>query len=131
MPENQVLKKVIAAIKYEFNLKQVDVAAKIGVNETYLSNVINGKSPLSEVFLGKLCSAFPVNKDYISSGLGEIFLSKSVIQTNENGDNINGQSVTVNKTETDKLLDALNTCHELLRKKDEQIDRLLTLLEKK
>lgn len=57
-------------------------------------------------------------------------MKPSIFQNNQNGDNINGQSVTVNKTETDKLLEALNACHELLRKKDEQIDRLLTLLER-
>ena len=46
-----------------------------------------------------------------------------VVQQNQSGDNINGHSVTVNKTETDSFI-------ELLKKKDEQIDRLLSIIEK-
>lgn len=51
-------------------------------------------------------------------------LNNHITQTNQNGDNINSHNVTVNKTEVVQLI-------ELLKKKDEQIDRLLTLLEKK
>lgn len=132
MIDNQVIKKVISAIKFKFEYKQADIAKKMGVNNTYFSSVINGRETISEVFLDKLCSAFSINKAYITKGEGDIFLSPSIVQNNKNGDNINGHSVKVEgKTETEKFLDAIKECHELLRKKDEQIDRLLTLLEKK
>ena len=36
----------------------------------------------------------------------------------------------MNKSETEKLLEALDKCHELLKKKDEQIDKLLNMLSK-
>lgn len=51
-------------------------------------------------------------------------------QINENGDNIKGENVTVNKSETDKLIDALSQEQAIARKSQEQIDRLIALLEK-
>lgn len=79
-----------------------------------------------------ILSAFPnLNKVWLLTGEGNM-LNPSIIQNNQNGDNINGNSVRIEqKTDIEKLLDTIKECHELLRKKDEQIDRLLTLLEKK
>ena len=57
-------------------------------------------------------------------------LNPSVVQNNQNGDNIHGQSVTVNKTETDYIA-IIKMQSEQLSKSQEQIDRLLTLLERK
>lgn len=132
MYDIQVIKKVVAAIKFKFDLKQAEMAKEMGVNKTYFSSVINGNEIISELFLDKLCTAFGVNKDYIAKGEGEIFSSPSIIQKNEKGDNINGHSVKVEQqNNVEKLIDTIKECHELLRKKDEQIDRLLTLLENK
>lgn len=73
MAVNQVLKNIISAIKFKYQLKQVDVAEKIGVKNTYLSDLINGRSPVSELFTDKLVSAFSVNREYLNTGQGEIF----------------------------------------------------------
>lgn len=80
--------------------------------------------------LGDIRRAFPdLNTDWLLTGEGEM-LRPSAIQTNQNGDNIHGQTITVNKSETEKFLEALATCHEIIRKKDEQIDKLLNMLNK-
>ena len=73
---------------------------------------------------------FPeLNTDWLLTGEGEM-LNPSIIQNNRNGDNNYGHSVKVEKTtDIDKLLNTISDCHSLLQKKDEQIDRLLTLLE--
>ena len=53
----------------------------------------------------------------------EYLIPESAIhQGNINGDNINGHNVTVNKADFDKLISLLN-------KRDEQIDRLLRIIE--
>ena len=65
-----------------------------------------------------------INPEWVLTGEGEQFLNDKVVQNNQNGDNINGHSVTVNKNETDSFI-------ELLKKKDEQIDRLLATIERK
>ena len=80
--------------------------------------------------LGEFYLQFPdISPEWLLTGRGNM-LRPSVVQTNQNGDNINGQSVTVNKSETDELLEALNRCHEMLKKKDDQIDKLLNMLNK-
>ena len=73
MPINQRLKNVIAAIKYKHGLKQAEIADRMGIKNTYLSDVINGRSPLSELFSDKLITAFSISKIYLLSGEGEVF----------------------------------------------------------
>ena len=51
-------------------------------------------------------------------------------QSNINGDNINGNNVTVNKSNTDKLLDLLASKESALIKAQEQIDKLLVIIER-
>ena len=51
-------------------------------------------------------------------------------QVNTHGDNINGNNVTVNKTDAEKMLDLLASKEDSLRKSQEQIDRLIAMLEK-
>lgn len=55
-------------------------------------------------------------------------LNAKVIQNNESGDNINGHSVTVNKTEKD-YLEIIKKQSDQLSKSQEQIDRLLSIIE--
>ena len=73
MADIQILKKAISAIKFKFDLKQADIASKMGVNKTYLSSVVNGNEILSELFLDKLVSAFSVSRDFLNTGQGEVF----------------------------------------------------------
>ena len=82
MAVNQELKNIISAIKFRESLKQVEIAGKIGVKNTYLSDVINGRAPLSELFTDKLVTAFSVNKEYLNTGNGEMFLGET--KKNEN-----------------------------------------------
>jgi len=48
MPINGELKRIIADIKIETGLKQAEIADKLGVKSTYLSDMINGRVPFSE-----------------------------------------------------------------------------------
>ncbi|MBS7343887.1 MAG: hypothetical protein KIH02_12315 [Parabacteroides sp.] len=69
-----------------------------------------------------------LNTDWLITGEGEM-LRPSVVQNNQSGDNINGNSVNISKSETEKLLEVINSFNEMIRKKDEQINRLLTIIE--
>lgn len=51
-------------------------------------------------------------------------------QMNLHGDNINGNHVTVTRTDTERMLDLLTSKEKSLQKSQEQIDRLITMLEK-
>lgn len=109
------------------------LAAAIGIKspQTFY-DIKSGKHGISKDLADKIKAKYlNINMSWLLSGEGEM-ITPSVIQNNQNGDNINGHSVNVEqKTEIEKFLDAIKECHELLRKKDEQIDRLLSLLEKR
>lgn len=109
------------------------LAATIGIKspQTFY-DIKSGKHGISKDLAERIKAKYlNVNMSWLLSGEGEMTIP-AVVQNNQNGDNINGNSVKVEKkTETEKFLEAIKECHELLRKKDEQIDRLLTLLEKK
>lgn len=96
-----------------------------GLSNGYVRKV---KDSLGKRGLSDILRNFPeLNKDWLLTGEGKM-LNPSVIQNNQNGDNIQGQSVTVNKTETDYIA-IIKMQSEQLSKSQEQIDRLLTLLE--
>lgn len=109
------------------------LAAAIGIKspQTFY-DIKSGKHGISKDLAERIKAKYlNINMSWLLSGEGEMTIP-AVVQNNQNGDNINGNSVKVEKkTETEKFLEAIKECHELLRKKDEQIDRLLTLLEKK
>lgn len=114
----------------EKGITQVQIADMTGVNQSYIAALLNNTKQFGKKTAHKWGEVFGISPNWLLTGDGEM-MKPSIFQNNQNGDNINGQSVTVNKTETDKLIDTIKECHELLRKKDEQIDRLLTLLENK
>lgn len=92
----------------------------------YVSSMRKG---FGEDKLNNVLTMFPeLNRDWLVYGEGEM-LNPQVIQNNQHGDNIHGHSVTVNKTEKD-YLEIIKTQAEQLSKSQEQIDRLLSIIER-
>lgn len=115
---NRIKERLITFIAAQ-GLTKSSFEKKCGLSNGYINNF---KGNLGGGKLEDILSAFPdLSREWLIYGEGEM-LNSSVVQNNQNGDNINGHSVTVNKTETDSFI-------ELLKKKDEQIDRLLTIIE--
>lgn len=113
-------------------LTQMQIAEITGANQSYIAALLNGNKQFGKKQAQKWGELFDLSPNWLLTGLGDMFSTSSIIQQNQNGDNINGHSVSVEKkAETERFLDTIKECHELLRKKDEQIDRLLSLLERK
>lgn len=109
------------------NLTVAEFERICGLSNGYVSKI---KNTVGFRILSDITRVFPeLDKDWLMNGEGEM-LKSSVIQQNQNGDNIHGESVTVHKSETDKLLETIAACHEIIKKKDEQIDKLLSMLGK-
>ncbi len=102
------------------------LSSETGVSQSTLSRFITGKGEISRKNLKKISEYFNVNLDWLVTGEGDSTLS--VVQHNQSGDNINGHSVTISKSETEKLLEVINSCHELLKEKDMQINKLLEII---
>lgn len=87
--------------------------------------------------LNNVLRLFPeLNREWLIYGEGEM-LNTSVSQTNTNGDNINGHSVTINKTEGDyleiikSLTAQLAVSQQQVSVSQEQMNRLITIIENK
>lgn len=106
-------------------------------NESYFSQIINGQVEEPKDFMAKIKKLVPdLNTEWLQSGEGEMIVR--TVQSNSGGDNINGNNVRVTKTESDKLLDVilkqadqLSVSQAQISKSQEQIDRLITLIERK
>lgn len=61
MAINEALKKAIEEIKIRFKFKQAEIAEKLGVKSTYLSDMINGRVPLSENIINKVHELFHIS----------------------------------------------------------------------
>lgn len=98
---------------------------KCGLSTGYVTSMRKG---FGTDKLNNVLKAFPeLNRDWLLYGEGEM-LSGSVTQSNHHGDNIHGTSVTVNKTEKE-YLDIIRRQSEQLSKSQQQIDRLLSIIE--
>jgi len=99
----------------------------VGISNGYISH---NKGSIGSEIVSKISKIYSeLNTDWLLSGNGEMIKS-TVNQNNVNGDNIQGHNVSVEKSQTDKFLDLLKTKDDQLSKSQEQIDRLIGLLEK-
>jgi len=75
MNETQRLKKVVNWYIYnEYITSEKDLAEKLGYTKSSLSQILNGKVPLSDKFVDKLIALDKnVNKVWILSGEGKMF----------------------------------------------------------
>lgn len=71
MPINQDFKNLISKIKYEYSLNQAQIADKLGVAKTYLSDMINGRVPYNETIDKKINDVFNLSMYEFSSDCKE------------------------------------------------------------
>jgi len=69
MPVNQELKSIISEIKFKNKLTQAQISDSIGVKSTYLSDVINGRVPVSDSILNKIYEVYSYTKPETSENI--------------------------------------------------------------
>lgn len=127
-------------------LTQREFAARAGFEHTSMPSMEAGSRAIGPRILREICNAYGVRVEWLTTGTGDMFARG--VQHNVHGDNIQGERATVTRhageseaqhlrtllqtgqEERAQLLDLLRQKEEQARKKDEQIDRLLALLEK-
>ena len=108
----------------ERGLTQEKVADMLGVSQAYVNALLTGSKQFGKKQARRFEELFGLSETWLLTGKGEMVIG-SVIQNNQNGNNIQGHTVNYQgENSTEKLI-------EMLKKKDEQIDRLLSLLEQK
>ena len=56
---NQEIKTIVNEIRYRYGIPQREIAARLGVKESYLSDVVTGRRPFTEKFKAKIAETFP------------------------------------------------------------------------
>jgi len=68
----------------EYSENEAGIAQKLGYTKSSFSQIINGKVPISEKFIDKLCEADEnINKVWIIEGIGEMLKSNETFNTKE------------------------------------------------
>lgn len=100
-----------------------------GLSNGYVRKV---KDSLGKRGLSDILRNFPeLNKDWLLTGEGEMLNPTHGITQHQNGGSNNSQTITVGQSEVSKFLDEIAAQRRMTEKAQEQIDRLLTLLENK
>lgn len=132
--------RIISWLIFErkFNTRR-DLADIIGYKESYLSQMLNGKVPLSEKFLSMLTAIDGrVNTEWIKTGKGDILIDPiNVSGVLINGDNTNSpidnrhyysDSPDVLRAQIDVLEERIKEKDAQIKEKDAQIRQLLDIL---
>lgn len=120
--QNERLREAFNYLKGKRKVRnQQDFTERIDSDRTTVSLVLNGKIKIPDILFVKVTEAFPeLSRNWLISGKGEMLIP-SINQENKNGPNVIGDNNFSDSTNKELL--------EMLKKKDEQMDRLITLLE--
>lgn len=66
---NERINQVFAAV----GLKKIDIAAKLGVSQPFISELCSGRKQPSRRTLSDICRIFNVNELWLETGEGEMF----------------------------------------------------------
>ena len=67
----------IRLVRKEISLKQGEFAERIGLTQTSMSMIENGRAPLTDKNIKLICATFPVDEDWLRTGKGEMFGAES------------------------------------------------------
>ena len=135
MAKNENLKKVIDGIKFRYQLRtQQQISEALGyTSKTYVSDLLGGKSPISEEFSERLKERFGVNPKFLLANEGGIWIdgTGNITQIGDHNTQVTGNDNTITVPSTlDKAIEEISEQRKLVAKSQEQIDRLLAIIEK-
>lgn len=112
---------------------QKDLGYKLGYNnESYFSQILNEKAPYPKDFEEKIKALEPrLNTDWLLTGEGEMLKGGTIQQAGDNATQVNGNANNVNNNHVlEMAMMEIAEQRRLVAKSQEQIDRLITLLER-
>lgn len=114
----------IATLKNFLHLSYNKLASECGLaTPQILYDIKNGKIKISKKVAEQITAKYlNISQAWLLTWEGDM-LCGGVNQNNENGDNFNGEQIVLKDGDTHEFIN-------LLKKKDEQIDRMLTIIEK-
>lgn len=130
--ETTVKERIIAFIKHK-QLSQKKFEELIGVSNGFVNNISKG---IGADKLHRIVSAFPeLDANWLMTGKGEMIRTAQTVgditNSNVSGVNVNGKEIHINPDAYNTLLKIVETNQRATEKFQEQIDRLITIIEAK
>lgn len=135
MARNENLRQVIDGIKFRYQMRtQKQISEALGYSSaTYLSDLLSGKSPVTEEFSDRMKERFGVNPKFLLSNEGGIWIdgTGNITQIGDHNTQVTGNDNTIQTPSTlDKAIEEISEQRKLVAKSQEQIDRLISIIEK-
>lgn len=121
---------------------QQDIANDLGVSQAYVGQILNGTKPIGKQTASKLNSLYGFNRGWLLTGEGDMIsgdgnVSSTVTGSGNAVNTVNGNGNKVSANVTGDIVDlannfsaALRTSQEQLSRAQDQIDRLISVIEK-
>lgn len=76
--DNNIDSNRILHLRKELRITQGEFASRLGFSQANLSAIESGKTPLTESNVNLICLTFDVNKDWLTTGDGEMFTNTAM-----------------------------------------------------
>lgn len=115
----------IALLRRDLGLKQAEFAYELGIKQPYLSEIENGKKPVTDEIYERIRNKWGVNT------CDKYAITSQASATGDNNTQIAGNSNQVNCSSSfDKALEEIAAQRRLVEKSQEQIDKLLVVIDR-
>lgn len=138
MIDNKRFRSVVEFLKEKKYIRnQQDFSERVNSDKTTVSQIMNDRINIPNVMFGNIEKAFPfISTEWILTGEGEMLrpVSQSVgniIESNVAGVNVHGNGITINPNAYEALLKIVEANQNSTKKFQEQIDRLINIIEAK
>ena len=116
-------------------LSQKEVAERMGTSRAYINALLVGRTRIGKKQAEKMSNLFHLSKGWLLTGEGDMMIGDSEpTQVGEASKSYNVVQMYNPGQESDNLttaLGAVTAAHGIIEKMQEQMDRLITLIEKK
>lgn len=132
--ESTILQRVNEFI-LKYGLSITSLSKTFGIVQTTLNRQIKGDTQLSATTIEAILSNFPsISAEWMMRGEGDMEKVNQEIGdiTNSSaiGNNVNGSGNKISHNDISDFIDIQKGYQDMIKKKDEQIDRLLSIIEK-
>ena len=73
-----ILHKRITEVRTLLKLSQKDFGVKLGVSRDVIANIEYNRVVPQKLFIQHLCTTFSINKDWLATGVGDVFIYDNV-----------------------------------------------------
>jgi phage repressor protein C with HTH and peptisase S24 domain len=101
MPVNKIFKEAIFKIKSKYNLNQKEISDKLGIKNTYLSDMINGRVPVTENITNRIYELFQIGED---DGCDRLLTYIYLLPISAYGGSLNNFTVSVKDFNCERIL---------------------------